>query len=147
MFLESTISTSNLNKSWKMYLCWYWRNHIPVLAKSSNCVGQIVFWYWPNRLPVLTNLKMHTYKLCISLLPTFWICILVLTKSSTSICKIIYQYCLTPTTLHRGTWQSLLPVETHPGPEEVIPDTECSQSKIISSPRTGLWLISHAAIP
>ena len=54
MFLKSSISTSNLSKSLKMYLRRYWPNHI--LAKSYTSIGQIVYQYWWNRIPVLTKL-------------------------------------------------------------------------------------------
>ena len=57
----------------------------PVLAKSPTGIGKIAYRYKPNRLrvfaksptgighivPVLTSLTIHTYKLCISLLPKF----------------------------------------------------------------------------
>ena len=55
MFLESSISTSNLTKSLKMYLRRYWRNHLLVLAKLSTGIGEIVYRYWRNRLPVLAK--------------------------------------------------------------------------------------------
>ena len=48
MFLESSISTSNLSKSIKMHLRQYWRNRLPVLKKSKN-------QYWQNRLLVLAK--------------------------------------------------------------------------------------------
>ena len=70
MFLESLVSTSNLPKSWKMYLRRY----------------------WPHRQPVLANLTIHTYKLCISILPTFWNRLPVLTKSPTVIGQITIWY-------------------------------------------------------
>ena len=55
MFLESSISTSNLPKSSKMYLRRYWRNRQPVLANSPTGIGQFANRYWPIRQPVLTK--------------------------------------------------------------------------------------------
>ena len=55
MFLESSISTSNLPKSSKMYLRRYWRNRQPVLANSPTGIGQFANRYWRNRQPVLAN--------------------------------------------------------------------------------------------
>ena len=71
MFLEFPISTSNLPKSLKMYQIAnrYWPNRQPVLAKSPT--------------GILTNLTIHTFKLCISFLPTFWNCQPVLIKLPT----------------------------------------------------------------
>ena len=48
MFLESSISTSNLSKSIRMHLRQYWRNRLPVLKKSKN-------QYWRNRLLLLAK--------------------------------------------------------------------------------------------
>ena len=100
MFLESPISTSNLPKSWKMYLCRYWQNRLPVFAKLPTVIGEIAYRLakWPtgigeipNCLPVLTNLKMQTYKLCISLLLTFRNLLPVLMKSPIGIGKMAYR--------------------------------------------------------
>ena len=62
MFLESPISTSNLPKSWKMYLHQYRRNRLSVLGKwptgigkSPTSIGKIAYWYWQNRLLVLAK--------------------------------------------------------------------------------------------
>ena len=55
MFLESSISTSNLPKSSKMYLRRYWRNRQPVLANLPTGIGQFANRYWPIRQPVLTK--------------------------------------------------------------------------------------------
>ena len=49
MFLQSQISTSNLPKSWKMYLCRYWPNCQPVLAKTPTIIDQIANQFWPNQ--------------------------------------------------------------------------------------------------
>ena len=49
MFLESSIWTSNLPKSLKMYLHQYWRNHILVLTKYTG-IDQIIYRYWQNCL-------------------------------------------------------------------------------------------------
>ena len=55
MFLESSISTSNLPKSSKMYLRRYWRNRQPVLAESPTGIGQFANRYWPIHQPVLAK--------------------------------------------------------------------------------------------
>ena len=54
-----------------------------VLVKSYPSNGQIIYRYWPNGISEF-SLAMHTYKLCISSLATFWNRIPVLTKSYTS---------------------------------------------------------------
>ena len=52
MFLESSISTSNLPKSSKMYLRRYWRNRQPVLANSPTGIDEITNQYWQNLMLV-----------------------------------------------------------------------------------------------
>ena len=52
MFLESSISTSNLPKSSKMYLRRYWRNRQPVLANLPTGIDQITNQYWRNLMLV-----------------------------------------------------------------------------------------------
>ena len=55
MFLESSISTSNMPKSSKIYLRRYWRNRQPVLANSPTGIAQFAYGYWRNHQPVLAK--------------------------------------------------------------------------------------------
>ena len=55
LFLESSISTSNLPNSFKKYLPRYLRNRIPVLAKLYTGIWEVVYRYWPNHIPVLAQ--------------------------------------------------------------------------------------------
>ena len=56
MFLESSILTSNLPKSLKMYL--YWPNWMLVLAISYNGIGEIVYQYWPKKI-IMTKINQY----------------------------------------------------------------------------------------
>ena len=62
------------------------------ILKSPTGIDEITNQYWPNHQLVLTNLTIHTYKLCISFLPTFWNRQLVLPKSPTGIGQIANRY-------------------------------------------------------
>ena len=86
MFLESSISTSNLPKSSKMYLRRYWRNRQPVLANSPTGIGQFANRYWPICQLVLANSPTDIDQFA----NRYWpIRQPVLTKSPTSIGEIL----------------------------------------------------------
>ena len=57
MVLDSQFRPQTCTNLWKCTFAGidqivyrYWRNRLPVLAKSYTGIGEIVFWYWPNRI-------------------------------------------------------------------------------------------------